>query len=947
MLRTSLLALLISLLAPEAARSPHAPDSPEPGSVEAIARFTTETRFVNPWVDYVPASATVPSPSKYLGHVVGAAGDLSRTREIYGYFRELDRASDRVRVETIGRTEEGREILLVAIADEEGIRQIDRFKAATAALADPRVTTPEKAETIIAGARPIYYFNAGLHSMETGSPEMVMELAYRLAVSERPMIRQIRSQLIVLINPVSEPDGRDKYVDWFYRYLKGRTDFDNLPELNPPYWGHYVYHDNNRDTHQKALELTRAVHRMFYDYHPTVVHDLHESIPLLHTWNGTGPYNAYLDPIATNEWLEMSFHEVSQLTSLGMPGVWTWGFGESWGLHYLDSVASNHNSLGRGYETFGNHSAETMQRTLRPGHESYVGAPVTEKEWYRPWPPDKTFMWSLRDNTNYMQTGCLSILDWSAVHAKEMLRNFYRKGYNSWQKGVKGDPYALVIAADQSDRRRVAQVVNLLRGHGIEVSRATAPFKVKEGEFPKGTFVVRLDQPYRNYAMDLIEMQKFPTETPYEPYDDISWALTAHYGVEAKRIDDEQVRSASLQLITAEERPAGRVAGAGPVFLLKDTGQEALLAARVRLAKYRVDIAENAFEHSGTSYPAGSWILPAQAGLKSLLDEVAAELALDFDSARSAPDVRRHESTLPRLAVWHTWADTESVGWVRYALDHEKIPYSYIRDEEIKASGLRARYDVIVYGNNYLDLQDQILGIEPRYGPMPYTKTPEFPSHGVPDASDDITGGIGWKGMGNLQEFLDAGGLLITLANGSALPLEGGLVRRVSRSDPDLFTPGVELKVTVTRPDHPVVYGYPQTTSVFRQGYPVYHVRPADRRWIVVQWGEKLPKDEREPESDDADEAAGSAEKAEKTDDGPLVVSGGAKHLENLEGHAAILDLPAGSGGRGRVLAFNFNPMHRDLNHSDYRFLWNGIMNWNALPPPDQHPDQQTQPATR
>ncbi|HZI94581.1 MAG TPA: M14 family zinc carboxypeptidase [Patescibacteria group bacterium] len=933
---------LILLLAGTAATTttatnPYAPDTPEPGSVEAIARFTTEPRFVNPWVAYVPDSKTVPSPTKYLGHVAGAAGELSGTTKVFGYFRELDKASDRVRVEVIGRTEEGRDILLVAISDEEGIRQLDRLKAATAALADPRRTSPEQAEQIIATARPIYYFNAGLHSMETGSPEMVMEMAYRLAVSEQPMIRLIRSNVVVLINPVSEPDGRDKYVDWFYRYLKGKTDYDNLPELNPPYWGHYVYHDNNRDTHQKSLELTRAVHRMFYDYHPTVVHDLHESIPLLHTWNGTGPFNAHLDPIATNEWMEMSFHEITAMTSLGMPGVWTWGFGESWGLHYLDSVASNHNSLGRGYETFGNHSAETMQRTLRPDEETYVGKAVTAKDWYRAWPPDKTFVWSLRDNTNYMQTGCLSILQWSALHSREMLRNFYRKGYNSWQAGVKGNPFAFIIPQDQGDRLRVAQMVNLLRGHHIEVARAAAPIKVKEGEFSKGSFVVRLDQPYRNYAVDLLEMQKFPSDSPYEPYDDVSWALPAHYGIEAKRIDDETIARVPLDPIQEDVVPAGHVTGSGPVYLLKDTGQEALLAARFRLSKFKIEIAEKAFESDGATYPAGSWILPAQDGLRGALDGVATELSLDFAGAGGAPGVAHHDAPIPRLAVWHTWADTESVGWVRYALDHEKIPYAYIRDEEIRAGGLRDKYDIVLYGNVYLSLKDQINGIEPRYGPMPYTKTAAFPSHGVPDASDDITGGIGWSGMANLQKFLDAGGLLITLANGSALPLEGGLVRRVSRSNADLFTPGVELRVKFTRPDHPIAYGYPEVTSVFRQGYPIYELRPADRRWMVLQWGLKLPKDERDDDAEnDADDAKADKNKEEKAgkddDDAPLVVSGGARHLENLEGRPAIMDLPAGVGARGHVLAFNFNPMHRDLNHSDYRFLWNGILNWSALP---------------
>jgi hypothetical protein len=602
---------LIAAAAPQTqVKNPYAPDTPEPGSVEAIAKFTTEARFGNPWVAYVPASDTVPSPTKYLGHVVGAEGELSSTAKIYGYFRKLAETSPRVRVVTIGRSEEGRDILLVIVSDEAGIRDLTKHKEATAALADPRKTSPEAAEAVIASARPIYYFNAGLHSTETGSPEMVMELAYRLAVSEQPMIRKIRSEVVVLINPVSEPDGRDKQVDWFYRYLKGKTDFDNLPPVSPPYWGHYVFHDNNRDTHQEALELSKAVSRMFFEYHPTVIHDLHESIPLLQTWNGTGPFNANIDPILVNEFFAMAFAEVGALTSAGMPGVWTWGFGEGWGHHYLDSIAVNHNSMGRGYETFGNGTAETVERVLRPNEERYVGRPVTSREWYRPMPPGRKFRWSLRDNTNYMESGCLAILDYAAKNAKDMLRDFYRKGYNSWQKGVKGGPYAFAIPEDQGDRRRVAEMVSLLLTHRIEVSRASAPFKVGEGEFAAGTYVVRLDQPYRNYAVDLLLPQAFPPDAAYEPYDDVSWSLPVHYGVEAKRIDDAKVMDVPLAPVQAGFETRGEVRGAGPIFLLKDTGQEALLALRNRLAAFRVEIVEKAFKSGDKDYPAGSWSWP-------------------------------------------------------------------------------------------------------------------------------------------------------------------------------------------------------------------------------------------------------------------------------------------------------------------------------------------------
>jgi len=898
------------------------PDTPEPGSVEAIRADTTEARFGNPWVAYVPASATVTSPTKYLGHVVGKAGELSRTEKIYGYFRELARTSPRVHVETIGKSEEGREILLVAVADEDGIRSLDRWKADTAALADPRATSPEAAEKIIETARPIYYFNAGLHSTETGSPEMVMELAYRLAVSEQPMIQQIRQKVVVLINPVSEPDGRDKAVDWFYRYLKGKTNYFELPDRTPPYWGHYVFHDNNRDTHASALELTKAVHRMFFDWHPTAVHDLHESIPLLHTWNGTGPYNANLDPIAVGEWLETSFHEVKTLTALGMPGVWTWGYGESWGLHYLDSVASNHNSLGRGYETFGNGTAETVERTLRPSEQRYVDKPVTDREWYRPWPPDRTFRWSLRDNTNYMETGCLSILDWAARNSKDLLRNFYKKGYNSWQKGVAGNPYAFVVPQDQGDLRRVAQMIAVLRAQHIEVAQLAEAVAVKEGSFAKGDYVVQLDQPYRNYAVDLLEPQKFRTETPYQPYDDISWALPVHYGLVAAKIDDAKIREAKSEPLASVAMPEGRVAGSGPVYLLRDTGQEALLAARFRLARFRVSIAEKAFTAGDATYPPGSWIVPAQGGVGPALAAAAKELGLDFASAAAAPNVEAHDAAIPRVAVWHLWDDTQSVGWLRLALDQEKIPYSYIRDDDVRAGRLREKYDVILYGHTNAPLSRQIHGIDTKWSPMAYTKTAEFPSHGVPDASPDITGGPGWKGMESLQEYLDKGGILITLGGGSALALEGGLARSVTRrSSPD--TPGVELTAKFLRPEHPIAYGYPETTSVFRINLPAYGVRPELRRFVVLQWGTKPPSDDRDP---DADKSSDS-----KTDKAPaFVVSGGVKNADSLEGQAAILDLPA---GRGRVVALNFNPMHRDLNHSDYRLLWNGILNWNALPP--------------
>jgi hypothetical protein len=911
------------------AQTTYAPDVPEEGSIEEIAKSTTEARYSSPLVSYLPASATVPSPRKFFGRISGAPGDLVDSGQAYAYARALAAASPRVRVFTIGRSEEGRDILMLAIADEEGIRNLAKYQAANAALADPRKTDPASAETLIDASRPFYYLNAGLHSDETGSTESVLELAYRLSVSEQPMIQRIRKNLVVLINPVSNPDGRDKQVEWFYRYLKGKTVLAELPRQAPPYWSKYAQVDINRDAHQLTHETTKAVSRMFFDWHPIVVHDLHESVALLMSWNGTDPYDANVDAISYSEGLAYSFHEVEAMTGLGMPGVSTWNFGDGFEHLFLESVATNHNATGRGYETFGNGTAETLTQTLAPEDTSY--------QWWRLTPPpSEPFSWSARDNVNYNETGILSALDYVAGNAHVLLHNFYTKGLHSWQKGVEGAPYAFLIPADQGDPLRVAQLVARLQAQHIEVSRSSAPISVQEGSFAVGTYVVRLDQPYRNYAVDLLTPQHYPKDGT-EPYDDVSWEFPAHYHLQVTPVADAAVRAVPMALLTEAPAPRGVITGAGPIYVLKDTGQESLLEVRYRLAGFRIAIADHAFELGGEKFPAGSWLLPTQPGLAAALRGITEDFALNFLSAPALPAVAQHVAPVPRLGLWVPWADTDSIGWVRYSLDQRHIPYVYLRDEDIRAGVLGKKVDVILYGHVDLELAEQIHGLPKEWGPMPFKKTPQTPAFGTPAASDDITGGIGWEGLDQLQRFISGGGLLVTLGNGSMLPIEGGIVRGIRRDGGGVprstqgggaaaaaaaqgavtRTPGAHVRVHFLHTDHPISYGYAPATYVFRQNYALYS---PPRRWlrmaycttcldgpvdlgdVVLAWGDAGTED--------------------------FVVSGQAWGTDNLIGRPAIFDI---SVGRGHVVAFNFNPLHRDLNRGDQRMLWNAIINWRAI----------------
>jgi hypothetical protein len=478
-------------------------------------------------------------------------------------------------------------------------------------------------------------------------------------------------------------------------------------------------------------------------------------------------------------------------------------------------------------------------------------------------------------------------------------------------------PGARRTPQDQGDRRRVADLVNRLLDQRIEVGRARAAFTLAEGAFAAGDYVVRLDQPYRNYAVDLLLPQHFPADSPNLPYDDVSWSLPVHYGVSALPIADARVAEVGLTPLTGPLAPAGTVGGAGAAFALADRGQEALLAARARLGAFTVEIARAPFEAAGRRYPAGSWIVPAQPGLEAALRATAAELGLDFDALGAPPDPARDAAPMPRVGVWVPWADTDSIGWLRYSLDQRRVPYVYLRDEDLRAGGLRAKVDVIVYGQVRLDLAAQIHGIPRAWGPMPFTRTDAFPSHGIPASSDDITGGVGWSGLQELQRFVEEGGLLVTLGSGSALALEGGIVRGVRRAAvADVRTPGVELRARFARPAHPLAQGYPAEVSVFRTNLPLYDAPrrwleaayctscldgPEDRSGIVLEWGGR---------------------------EAEMVVSGGARGEAALRGRPAILDLPV---GRGRVIVFNFNPVHRDLNRSDHRLLWNALLNWRRI----------------
>jgi hypothetical protein len=332
----------------------------------SVKAWTTQPIFISPLVDHLPKVPGVPSPKDVLGYHIGAPAKLTYYADILRYYRALAAAlPGRVTVETIGRSDEDRELVVVWISSDENIANLQKNRDKLAKIADPRGSSPEEIRRLIATTRPQYHLMGGLHSGETGPSEMLMELAYRLATETSPLIEQVREQVYVSITPVADPDGRDRNVDWFYRNLDlqaaataagepaaAGTTAGGGAAATPgvPYWGKYVFHDNNRDINLSQVSM-RAIADWYFTAHPPIMHDLHESLPLLYTYSGAAPQNPNLDPILFAELPFFSNFELAQMTKWGMPGVYTHAFMDGWSPGYLGSVAYNHNGMMRMYET--------------------------------------------------------------------------------------------------------------------------------------------------------------------------------------------------------------------------------------------------------------------------------------------------------------------------------------------------------------------------------------------------------------------------------------------------------------------------------------------------------------------------------------------------------------------------------------------------------------------
>ncbi|MBN2265020.1 MAG: hypothetical protein JW775_04315, partial [Candidatus Aminicenantes bacterium] len=644
---------------------------------------------------------------------------------------------------------------------------------------------------------------------------------------------------------------------------------------------------------------------------------------------------------------------------------WTHGFYDGWAPNYAFYAANGHNAIGRFYETQGAGDASTRVISASPN-----------RDWFRPNPPLRSTLWSMRNNVNLQQSGVLIGLNHVASLKDKFLENFYLKSKRSIAKARAEGPAAYVLPGDDPRPGQQARLLRKLQAQGVEVHRADKPFKVKAAEYPAGSYVVRMDQPYSRMADMLLDRQYFNVDDP-RPYDDVGWTLGPLYNVKTVRVEDVAVLDAPMTLVKGEVAAPGGITrlgkGAVRAYLIDHNADIALATFLFARKDLKIQAAEKPFELQGRKFRAGSFVLAPDANpadLEAVLDEASRKHGFAVYAAPAAPSVPTHDVGAPRVAVLHTWQNTQTEGWLRIALDECGIPYDYISVHEARDNArLRDTYDVIIFGPSSPDALSVVNGLSGDK-PLPWKKTEFTPNIGVQDSTDDMRGGLELDGVLHLRDFVKEGGVFVTLSSSSALPIHFGLAQGLSiRDTPNLWARGGVFKADVSDRTSPIAYGYDDTLGIYFSQSPVFALggmgrgmrgmagfgggrpgRPSGRGGVndpdIIQGrprdlGQKTIEEFRKAQKEAAEEEAEEGPRqamapsarprvvlsfARKADE--LLISGGLAAGEELAGSPAIADVTL---GQGHIVLFSFNPAWRSQTHGSYFFIFNTLLNWRHL----------------
>jgi hypothetical protein len=482
---------------------------------------------------------SVPTPLEHFGFEIGEHRRLADWDALTSYFERLARASSRVRVDTLGLATAGSPFVMLTITSPENHARLGEFRQLQQRLADPRrISEGAELERLKDRARAVVLITQGIHATEVGASQMSAALAYELASSNDARIREILDNVIVLQIPSLNPDGLQWVAEWYNRHVGTPFEASPLPWL----YHFYTGHDNNRDWYaftQVETELTvRHAHNA---WRPHIVHDVHQM-------GGTGariffppylePWEPNVDPALTAAVNQLGAYMAAELTTQGKRGVVINAIYDAYSparayMHYHGAARILSETASANLAT----PVRVPARRLGPER----GYDAAERSWNYPdpWPGGE---WGLPDIVEYQKAGALALLTNAAKNRRFWVETSYRvneravRRWPSW-------PDAWVIPAGQRNEAGVRYALRALTLGDVEVRRAGAAFSVDGMDFPAGSWVIPMSQPYAGFANTLLEAQRYPDLREYpggppkRPYDVTAHTLPYLLDFEAVAVD--------------------------------------------------------------------------------------------------------------------------------------------------------------------------------------------------------------------------------------------------------------------------------------------------------------------------------------------------------------------------------------------------------------------------
>jgi len=855
-----------------------------------LATVLTISAFAAPPVP----KTTAPAPEQVFGFRPGTDRKLADFGQITAYFKALAAASPRVRLFTIGKSTEGREMILAAISSEQNLRQLDRYRDIARQLADSRGLTDEQAHALAREGKAIVWIDFGLHATEVAHAQASSEVAYLVATSESDDMKRIRDQVIFVTVPVMNPDGLDTVANWYRPHVGTPYEASPLPVLYQKYAGH----DNNRDWFMQNLAETRVItEQLYHVWYPQILYNQHQSgltSPRIWTPPMDDPVNPNMHPLINRGITLLGVTIQERLEQEGKTGAQGYETYSNWWNGGMRSTPCFHNIVSILTEVASGHYAspvditpDQLPRVLASGENAREPSTWNASPW-------NGGHWSFRDQVDYMITGSMAVLRIGADQREAWLYNRYQMARDQVAAGKKGGPFAYVIPTEQHDWATAEKLAKILEMGDVEIHLAREDFSAGGKRYHSGSFVILMAQPNRGYAKDLLEPQHHPNRTngpggpPKRPYDMAGWTLPYQMGVRADPIAEPF--DAPLVLVNHHW---------GKLSTVPDTIDAGRPPVAIdRSANDAVTIATRAMAQGGRVWVEGQRLFIEDAGSARSRTAAIADLHQDGPRTPVPPDARKLHT--PRVGVYKSYLAPMDEGWTRYVLEEFSVPYTSLENKDIRAGNLRARFDAIVLPDQ---TADAIVDGHPP-GSMP----PEY------------VGGIGFEGVAALRAFVEAGGTLIAVDGASELPIQYFRIPVRNALDgvrsTEFYCPGSLLKMTIDTRD-PLMAGMPAEQAAFFVNGRAFDVGPV-RRGVGGSDGDAA----RPPES-----VRVLARYAEKPDD--LLMSGWINGANRIAGKAAAVDVAL---GRGHIVLTGFGVVFRGQPHGTFKFLLNPIVESAADP---------------